>query len=451
MTSAIVPVSAMSLAGLNSLAVPAGLTLVPGGSRAQPLELSLAPRTFLASHNSSEIQALLRYAGIRYREPQSPAAAFGVQIFEEGRELARYGPYETISFDWDHTLSNNQIFTNVAKLIRVRSRKEEPPPKLAAMPMVAIETARPFMQELAFGTMVGFALRQGLKSLDQWENYKPQVGISTHTWPDRLGILAAHFMPLLPLMEGLLPGSPRMYEKMTGQSTRSVIHLHHFLAYAEGLIRAFDTRGFEHLTPAQCDEVMAYFEDGKAHYRKPIGALAMRGWETSSLLHFDDSTTIIADLMKAAARHGAGALKGVHVRQPHSHFFRDVQEWHKISLSALWLGREAAVRGVVTNLARMEWKNSPLPAVLGALGVYPEEEGISWPTAGLPEGVVMAMHETPTTLGEFWKYYVEPTNRLKILIQEVRKRHGGLRAIRRRYRAAVDSFLLPAGASKDPP
>ncbi|HSA58893.1 MAG TPA: hypothetical protein VLJ37_04340 [bacterium] len=436
--------SAMTRMGLSSLSVPAGLSLVPGGSRAQPLELAECPRTILASRNPSAILDMLRFAGVRYQHPDSPAAAFGVRVFETGRELARHGPYDAITFDWDHTLGNYQIFENVAKLIRVRSRREEPPPELAATAMVAIEVARPFMHELAFGTMAGFALRQGLQSLDEWENYKPQVALSTHTWPDRLGILATYFMPLLPLMEGLLPGSPRMYAKMTDPGVRSVIHLHHFLGYAEGLIRTFNARGFDLLTAAQCDEVMAYLEDGKAHYRKPLGALAMRGWETSSLLHFDDSTTVIADLMKAAGRSGAGRLKGIHVRHPHSNVFRNVQEWHKIALPALWRRRENAIRGVVTNLARMEWKNSDLPAVLGALGVYPGEGEVPWPKAGLPEGVVLAVHETPTTLGEFWRYYVQPTNHLKELIRNARRNRGGLRAIRRAYREAVEARALPS-------
>jgi hypothetical protein len=306
------------------------------------------------------------------------------------------------------------------------------------------------MHELAFGTMVGFALRQGLQSLDEWENYIPQVALATHTWPDRLGVLATYFMPLLPLMEGLLPGSPRMHAKMTDSGVRSVIHLHHFLGYAEGLIRAFDARGFELLKPSERDEVMGYLEDGKAHYRKPLGAFAMRGWETSSLLHFDDSTTVIADLMKAAAHSESGLLQAVHVRHPHSNVFRNVQEWHKIALHALWRRREDAMRGVVSDLARMEWKGSTIPALLGALGVYPDREEPAWPASGLPDGVVMTVNETPTTLGEFWKYYVEPTNRLKGLIREVKKRRGGMRAIRRAYRESASLRALPATSGTEP-
>lgn len=447
MSPALIPAASMTLAGMASLAVPPGLSLIPGGSRAKELDFAPPPRAFLASRNDSEVLEMLRYAGVRYRSPDSAAAAVGIRVFEEGRELARHGPHSAITFDWDHTLSNYQIFEDVSKLIRVRSSKVAPPRELAETPMVAIETARPFLQELAFGTMVGFALRQGLKSLDEWENYKPQVGVATHTWPDRLAVLATHFMPILPLMEGLLPGSPRMYEKFTDGSARSVIHLHHFLHYAEVMMLLFDSQEFRQFTPAERESAMNYLEDGKAHYRKPIGAWAMRGWETSSLLHIDDSTTVVSDLLRQSEP--GGYVRAIHVPHPHSRFFRNVQEWHKISLPALWRKREDAIRGVIKNLARKESFGSPLPALLGALGVDSEE--VAWPRAGLPEGVVMMFHETPTTLGEFWNYYVEPTNRLKTLIHDVRKRHGGLRNIRRDYRAAVASFLLPAGASKDPP
>src|SRR5262249_45694459 len=113
--------SAMSLSRMASWATPAGLTLIPGGSRQYPLNFTTPPRTFLGTHSRDEILEMLAYAGVHYRHPESPAAAFGARVFEEGRALGRHGSHEAITFDWDHTLSNYQIFEHIAKLIRVRS------------------------------------------------------------------------------------------------------------------------------------------------------------------------------------------------------------------------------------------------------------------------------------------------------------------------------------------
>jgi hypothetical protein len=38
----------------------------------------------------------------------------------------------------------------------------------------------------------------------------------------------------------------------------------------------------------------------------------------------------------------------------------------------------------------------------------------------------MTIHETPTTLGDFWDYYVAPTNRVRTLIHEVVRGSGDL-------------------------
>ncbi|HEX5036773.1 MAG TPA: hypothetical protein VFX30_06410 [bacterium] len=424
----------MSTASLANLAVPAGLSLHPGGYRYQDLPFSAPPQTDLASRHPGEVIDLLRYAGVRYRSPDCPAAAFGVRVFEAGRELGRSGPHGVVTFDWDHTLSNYQIFTNLVKLLGVRASKERPPEDIGALPMVAVETARPFMQEFAFGTMAGFALRQGLKSLDQWENYVPQVGVATHTWPDRLGLLAAHYMPLLPLMEGMLPGSSGVYEKFAHNDARSVIHLHHFLSYAEALTRTYETKGFGLFTAVERDEMLTYLEDGKAHHRKPIGAWAMRGLDISTLMHVDDSTKVVKDLMRQGAIGKLGGVRAFHVPHPHSNVFPNVQEWHKISLPSLWRGRNDALHGVIRHLAHVEWRGSTIAPLLGALGVFDEEE-TGWPSKGLPEGTVMTTHETPTTLGEFWEFYVNPTNRGSAQIRRVRKKNGGIRTIRRDYEA----------------
>lgn len=421
------------------------MTLALGGSREEDLAFVEPPVIPLDGRHSETLLAILDYAGIRYASPDSPAAALGMRVFQIARDFGQKTTFERVTFDWDHTLSNYKIFEDVLGVVRTKMRREPPAEKLARTPMVALEVARPFMQEIAWGMAVGFALRQGIRSLKDWELYQPKVGLVTHTWPDRLGVLARHFNRLIPLLEGWLPGSSRLDEKIVKGETRALIHLHDFLGYARQLMTRFEIGGFEALSPTEQDEVMAYCEDGKAHYRKPLGALAMRGWEVSSLLHLDDSTKVIADL----EGHPSPFVRAVHVRQPHSNIFRDVQEWHKIAVSALWTSREAAAAAAVGGLARMEWDHATVPAVLavlGALQAFPFQADLPNPTERnrLPDGVVMTFHETPTTLGEFWDYYVRPTNETKAAIRRAVERRGGLAAIRRAYRELPRAISPPA-------
>lgn len=435
---------------LGSLRVPAGLTLVPGRSPHQPLEFTAPPAIELTTTDPAAMLDMLRYAGVCYAAPDSPAASIGLHVFAAGRALALRGPYDAVTFDWDQTFSNNQIFEDLPRLMRVRSFTSPPPAAMSAAPMVAIETARPFVMELAFGMMVGFAVRQGLARLSDWERYRPQVGIATHTWPDRLGV-AAQYAPILPLMEGLLPGAPAVYERFTSAHVRSVIHLHHFLEYATTLVRRFDEHGFAALTPDQADELMRCLKEGGAHRLKPLGTWTARGWAPARLLHIDDSPTLVADLARQAMLAGYGDARFLYAPHSHSRVFANVKPWHILALPALWRGRPQAIRGVVANLVCKEWARSAVPDLLRRLG-HPLDAGCrAWPRGTLPAGTVMAMYATPTTIGEFWDYYVAPVIRAQALIRDVRRRHGGLRAIRRAWRTAVPQGAVVATAGARAP
>ena len=419
---------------LRSIPIPAGLTLVPGGSPHRPLELTAPPPIELMTTAPAALLDMLRYAGMSYAAADSPAVAAALHVFAAGRALALHGPYDAVTVDWDHTFANHKIVEDLLRLIRVRGRRSPPPPAISATPLIAIETARPFMTELVFGMMVGFAVRQGLARLSEWERYRPRVGLATHTWPDRLA-RSALYAPILPLMEGLLPGSAAVYERFTSAKVRSIIHLHHFLDYAASLLRRFDAHGFAALTPDQADELMSCLEDGGAHHRKPIGAWAMRGWTPERLLHIDDSPMLVADLTRQAALAGHAAARFLRVPQPHSHVFAEVKPWHMMALPAVGRSRPAALRSVVADLARKEWTRSALPDVLRELGYPLEARRVAWPNAALPAGVVMTIYRSTTSLGEFWNYYVSPVVRVQALIRDVRRRHGGLRAIQRAWRA----------------
>lgn len=427
---------------LPSIPVPPALTLAAGGSRHRPHRLAAPPAVALGSDDPADVLAMLRYAGVRYASPESPAAAAGHRVFAAGRALGRDGPYDAVTVDWDHTLSNYQVFEGVPRLLRLLG-PTPPGAAFRAAPFVAIETARPFMIELVFGMMAGFALRQGLARLSDWSRYRPQVGIATHTPPNRLAVLAAHFFPILPLMEGLLPDAPRIGERFASSNLRSVVHLHHFLDYATALMRRFGSHGFAELAPAQRDEVMRYLEDGSAHRRKPLGAWAARGWPATRLLHIDDSTAVVADLARQAALAGHAGLRAVHVPHPHSRGGTDIRRWHMFFLPGLWRRRQDALRGVAASLVRKEWTRSAVPALLRGLAPAAAADAVVWPAAALPAGTVMTLHEIPTSVGEVWDSYVAPVNAVRLLIGEVRRRRGGLRAIRQAWRDAASPVSEP--------
>lgn len=435
---------------LRDIPVPSGLSLAPGadGSPHRPLAFSAPPSLPLASTDPGVLLDLLLYAGMNYAAPDSPAAAAALHVFTAGRTLALTGPYDAVTFDWDHTFTNNQIFDGLLGVARASRSKSPPSAKLAASPMVAIESPRPFVMELAFGMMVGFALRQGLANLSEWERYRPQVGIATHTWPDRLG-RTAQYAAILPLMEGLVPGTPGLYEHFTSPRVRSVIHLHHYIDYASSLVRRFDAHGFSAFTPDQADELMRCLEDRGAHRRKPLGAWTARGWNAARLLHIDDSPTLIADLTRQAALAGYSGAHFSHTPHSHSRVFTTVKSWHMMDLPSLWRRRPRAMRGVISNLVRMEWGYSALPDLLQRLGHPLKAAVASWPKSALPAGTVMTMFSTPTTVGAFWEGYVGPVVRAKSLIRDVGQRHGGLRAIRRAWRnSPLYSSRIDAQASR---
>lgn len=419
---------------LATIPVPRGLTLVPGadGSPHRPPAFRPPPRIALASTEAAAVLDLLRYAGMSYAAPDSPAATAALHVFDAGRALALEGTYDAVTFDWDHTFTNNQIFEGLLGVARARRSKAAPPAAICSAPMVAVESPRPFVMELAFGMMVGFALRQGLEQLSDWTRYRPQVGIATHTWPDRLG-RTAQYAPILPLMEGLLPGAPGLYEHFTSPAVRSVVHLHHFIDHATSLVRRFDADGFAAFSPDQADELMCCLEDGGAHRRKPLGAWSSRAWNPARLLHIDDSPTLIADLIRQAALAGLGGAQFIYTPHSHSRVFKSVKSWHMLALPSLWRRRPKAMRGVIANLVNMEWGRSAVPGLLRRLG-HPLNP--AWPKAALPAGTEMAMYVTPTTVGAFWNGYVAPVVRAQALIRDVRRRHGGMRLIRHAWRAA---------------
>lgn len=407
---------------LAKLRLPRGLALVPGGCGLHPLPLRDPPTAPLDSTHAAEQLALLSFAGVRYAHADAPAATVGLRAFASGRRLALEGPHRCISFDWDHTLSNFVAFEGLPALFKARLSRAAPPPALAATPLVTLEMARPFMTEFAFGAMAGFALRQGLRSLADWERYRPQVVVGTHTWPDRLALIGRHFMPLLPLMEGLLPGHAQTYERLNAPDVRCLVHLHHFIDHAIELVERYNQGGRAALSAAEHEALHGYVADGCAHRSKPPGVWARRGCDVQGLLHFDDAARVVAHHTRLAAAGLQGVAPGVLVRHPCSRVFRGVKEWHKLALPGLWRGRQEALLGAARQMAHGEAR---LPGAEALLRRYAGDA--PWPRGELPAGTVAAVHEAPSTAGEFWRYYVEPTQRAQGLIRQLSLRHGGRR------------------------
>ncbi len=405
----------------------------------------------LATTDRQDQQFMMACAGLEH-ELTSPAANLALQCFQVGRRLGQHGPYENVTFDWDHTLSNYKIFDGLGGLLPVKLRAKDPGRHDQTI-MSALEAPRPFMLELVFGTMVGFALRQGLEHFYQWNEYQPKVGLVTHTWADRLAVLAQHYLPLLSLMEGLAPGDEHIGDKIRTHNTRAFVHLGHFLAYADALLERYESLGMEGLTPAERYEVMQYMEDGKAHHRKPLTALAEYGWDTSTLLHFDDRIDIIADMRTAGIYQGAAA---VYVPNPYGGRGKNVSEVNKVLPHDLFLemltpfarARSSKIISSAQALLNTELQSSPLSELLYLLDQdsfdflqqlqelpATETSYTGQPHSGFPEGTHYTFYDTPTTLGEFWRNYVHPTRQRKQRIRTIRSAKGGLKEIRARYQA----------------
>ncbi|GEM_PF-4851581 len=406
---------------------PPRMTLIEGESLARNLTYYPPPRVRLDTHVPLEIMQMLEYAGIHYQSPETDAAKAGVGAFEVGRAFVlKNSKIGFVSFDWDHTLSDYQITSDLIRLILVKLSKTRPAEELSQTSMVALEALRPLMGELAMGMMVGFAMHQGseFETFDQWEHYKPRVGLASHTWNDRVGLLGQHFMRILPLMHGLLPGTNKMYEKLTSPENRTVMHLQHFLDYAERLMGRIEAKGFQALSDQELREVLGYFKDGAAHYRKPAGAFREQGWTShGEILHFDDSGRVVEDLQ---AGHVTHALR---VYQPHSQSPRDVRELEKVFVRSLFLSPKVTLLEAGLYLAGVERERSTADALLGALKTFPNPSfpGLSQRNQ-IPGGTIMQLHETSTTLGRWWDEYVNPSNRLKKLIRRLRRERA--RALR---------------------
>jgi len=443
------------------------LTLsLSGRSREQRLPTEAFPKIPLETEDPRQLLALLEYAGCQHSLDSVTAA---LTSFDVGRLFAERTHFKSVSFAWDHVLSNHMVFEDLDAMLKALFSTEAPHPVISDRPLTALEAPRPFMQELVFGMMVGFAFKQGLTCFSQWASYRPQVGIATHTWPDRMAILADNFIPLLSLMEAVQPGTPGLGEQIRNGNTRAIIHLEHFLNYADGLLNRFDAAGFEPLTQRERFEVRCYLNEGSAHHCKPLGALAAQGWIVSSHLHFGDSTKVVEAFrsewnQKRNAKQGAAS---VYIPNPHMPTGWNVQDFNQLLVRDLLSetmglpprSRDIKIQSAARNLAQSElgrltanegwlspgnvtgkllWLLSQEQSDLfiemlqtGSLNHIVTKTGRSALT--LPRALPYVLHQTPTTVGEFWGGHINPTNTRTFRISKITRRHGGLAQINQDY------------------
>lgn len=398
---------------------PAALKFFISATKLQP---SVPPSIPLKTEKPADLFRLLEYAGVTYGAWESPAATVGLEAFRGGREFALRTDRTMIAFDWDHTIDNYKIFEDLIRLVRTKWSGRYPYKK--DYPMTALETARPFMHELVLGMMAGFAVRQGLENFTQWESYRPQVGIATQTWPDRLGVLS-DYIPLIPLMDARFPGEPESYEKTV--RSRTFVHLHDFLSHAEDLLTKFEKDGFEALSPQERDEVMLYLYRGKAHYVKPVGAMAKK-WEMGALMLFDDSYEVYRLYREELELE---QVVSVYTQNPYLKPGEEEGELYKLSPG---FTRQSRIKAAARKLAEAESRTA-VRTLLGHLkNLLQEGTEVKFDcnlslVDETPEGVVLRMHETGTTLSRFHRYYVEPTGKIKQKIKRIVKKWDGLDAI----------------------
>lgn len=402
---------------LPSLSVDTDQLRVVGGytQMLTPHQLRPLPSIPLTTTEPGTIIDLMAYAGIHYASAGSPAAAYGVNAFNKGREFALSGRFDLVTFDWDHTVSNYKIFETLGSLIWLKIRKDKATRKTLAAPLTSMEAPLLYMPELIMGMMMGFAIKQGLNNFNQWQQYRPQVVIASHTWPDRIGVLGSWSLRFLPLMEGLIPGDPETYQKLTSKNSRAFLNLHDFLDHATALMNSLGS-----LQENEAAEALAYLEMGKAHKTKPWGAFE-RKWGVGDrplrILHFDDSPRVVADLRR---RPRVGSI-AVLVQSPWTRLGKEVGEGKKLQLSGLWQSRGDAIISAVNALADAACAGSAIPNILGALdliasGQATEDIDIAYATVPL-EGAVLTVHEAGTDLERFRRFYDVPTSQAKTLIR----------------------------------
>jgi len=391
------------------------LTVVKGQ---HPLEFMPPPAIPLDATDPLRILELLEYAGVHYLDPDCPAAKLGIDIFDAGRRFALESAPDWIGVDWDYTTNLYKIYGPVTSLISMKLF-HIPPSRVQKQSIRLFEAAKPGMHELIMGLAVGYALRQGLRSFDQWKYYRPQVRSVTQTWPDRLARLGTGAIRLVALMMGRYPGRPLTEDDI--RASDAFITVDDFLRQIANLLNTFENADFQFhaLAEREQDEVMELLRAGKAYKLKPLSTFSAKGWMPPPLI-FDDSPSSNARLINEGVR----VVSVVNPVVPG----KEMSDLHALSLR----GRKAAARQMVAMASHTEG-----PAMIDALTKL--KHGASEvqlspdhlvPT---PEGSIMILHDISGSVADLMIKFKEPQYRINTLIKSIIRKAGGMRKLAHSY------------------
>lgn len=387
-----------------------------------------------------DVLQLLEYAGIHYSDPRSPAAGLGFSAFQAGRQyvLERLWKLEGtgrsedwIGFDWDFTTDVYRIYAELGPLISLKLF-HEPPANADRKYIRVLEAAKPGMHEIMVGMMAGYALDQGVKVFNQWENYYPRLRIVTQTWHQRLAELGRSHVRLVPLLMGRLPGL-RLEDGDVAHS-RACITLGDFLREAAHLLDAYREAGFrfQGLDPEDRDDLIAILRAGKGHVIKSMGAFEARGWSRPTLM-FDDGPV-------TNRRFAQAGVQTIQIPNPLA-LGKEMSDLKVVTLR----GRRAASRQILRMISRPE--TPPLIDILSDLLEGREPRPIRPESlAATPAGTVVTIHDTRRSLDLFFSEFERPKRVMKLRIRAAIKAAGGMGAIERNYREAVSVLALPEAA-----
>ncbi|WP_058533941.1 hypothetical protein [Legionella saoudiensis] len=376
------------------------------------------PSIALNTNVAQEILSLLNYACLNRYDSGSPAETYALNTFKFARNFARTSSIDKVTFDWDNTLYSSLIIQGAA-VFPAQLYKTKLPKYFLNKSLTAIESPRPFMEEFAFGMMIGFAIKQGLTKFTEWESYKPEVGILTLTWPQRLAGLAKSYVPLLSLIEGHFPGNNEVAEEILKNKTRAFVHLYDFINYISDLLDKMEYTHFKNLPHHQQFDLQACFQLGKLHKLKFPEVLENKDWLGNNHLHFDDCLLTLNHLEAYRAK----KISTIYVRQSQSDAL-NIRSIDRMYIPSLYSSIHKSRKESISRIAQKEYYNCTLQNIIKVL----EQEAGCPITAPelhqrhtIPAGTQLAFYESATTVNKFWENYIQPINVLQKKLRRAKK------------------------------
>ncbi|MFJ1268591.1 hypothetical protein ACD661_08510 [Legionella lytica] len=376
------------------------------------------PSIQLNTPDDKEILGLLNFACLNRYTSGSPAEAFALDTFKFARNFVLTSSIDKITFDWDNTLYSSLIIQGAA-VFPAQLYKKKLPKYFLNKSLTAIESPRPFMEELVFGMMIGFAIKQGLTQFTEWERYKPEVGILTLTWPQRLAGLAQRHVPLLSLLEGHFPGNNDVAEQILKNKTRAFVHLYDFINYISDVLDQMEQSHFKNLPHHQRIDLQACFQLGKLHKLKFPEVLENKDWLGNNHLHFDDCLLTLNHLEAYQAK----KISTVYVRQSQSDA-PNIRSIDRMYTPSLYSSIHKSRKESISRIAKKEYFNCTIQNIINVL-----KQETYWPITApelyqrhtLPAGTQLAFYESATTVNNFWENYLQPISLLQKKLRRAKK------------------------------